>query len=168
MLGTDCYSAPHYELNDNGLALKKITPEVAISLAEQLSEILPWRRIALGSQNLMAHFLAKDPALFRFAVFVNEECVGAVSVRFPWLKGPYLELLGLNPAFQGQGIGRAVLHWFEGEAPPGTRNAWMLCSDFNEAALGFYEALGYEKVTLIESLYAAGFDDFLLRKKLLD
>ena len=168
MTRTDCYSALHYELDGSRVTLKKITPEVATPLAEQLSEILPWRRIALGSQSLMAHFLAKDPALFRFAVFVNEECVGAVSVRFPWLKGPYLELLGLNPAFQGQGIGRAVLHWFEGEAPPGTRNAWMLCSDFNEAALGFYEALGYEKVTLIESLYAAGFDDFLLRKKLLD
>ena len=38
---------------------------------------------------------------------------GAVSIRFPWLKGPYLELLALLPPFQRQGIGAGILTWFE-------------------------------------------------------
>ena len=178
---SDCYSLERYDLTSlydqaslegqvslegQALRLCKIGPETGPRLASALGQILPWSEIALGEQSLLDHFTRVDPALQRFAVTLDGGCVGAVSVRHPWLKGPYLELLGLLPAVQGRGIGRTLMRWFEREAPVRTRNCWLLCSDFNEAALGFYQALGYEKVTLIESLYAAGFHDYLMRKRL--
>lgn len=134
-------------------------------LAVQFSHMSPWVDIELKPENLLDHFTRPDPALFRYMVVYDEQIVGAISIRSPWLKGPYLELLGLKPDMQGLGLGQRLMHWFETEAPVATRSLWLLCSDFNHQAIGFYEAMGYEKQCLIDNLYSADFDDYLMRKR---
>ena len=160
------YQKKEYELSLplGALTLKGMSPLYAGDLAIGLSQIEPWLRLETGAARLAHHFEQVDPGLNRFAVFLNGVLAGAVSVRFPWLRGPYLELLGLLPDAQGCGAGRAIMNWFESESPHETRNFWLLCSDFNDRALQFYRAMGYEKTVLIEGLYAEGFDDFLMRK----
>lgn len=158
-----------YKLGDfNGLSLKlvKIDREIAPVIARELSRILPWSEIALGEQSLLHHMTNIDPALNRFGVKFGGEIIGAVSVRSPWLKGPYLELLGLLPLVHRRGFGRLIMEWFEREAGDKARNLWLLCSDFNVPAFEFYKALGFIEETRIESLYAEGFTDILLRKRL--
>jgi len=161
------YQANHYVLNalhKPHLHLKTMSLNESNSLASDLSKIIPWSKIPSAENALHSHFSRDDPALNRFAIYYDDSCVGAVSARYPWLKGPYLELLGLIPAAQGKGIGRAILSWFEQEAPPKTHNFWLLCSDFNTPALKFYEAAGYQQITKIENLYTQGFNDILMRK----
>jgi GNAT superfamily N-acetyltransferase len=88
-----------------------------------------------------------------------------VSVRSPWLKGPYLELLALLPKAQGQGIGANILAWFEQEAlKAGARNLWVCASLFNTRALRFYERHGFEQAATLPGLVADGYDEILLRK----
>lgn len=164
------FGGESYSLGDfNGLPLKlvRIAPEIAPVIARELSLILPWSEIALGEQSLLHHMTNTDPALNRFGVALGREIVGAVSIRNPWLKGPYLELLGLLPLVHRQGFGRLIMEWFEREAGEKARNLWLLCSDFNEPAFEFYKAIGFTEETRIKSLYAEGFTDILLRKRLI-
>ncbi len=65
----------------------------------------------------MTRFLAASgDGASRYVIEVDGVEAGAVSVRFPWLKGPYLELLAVLPPFQRRGIGAGILAWFEQEA----------------------------------------------------
>lgn len=163
------YKEPRYELGDVcgcPLTLEQITLEQAQTLAKQLSDILPWSELALGEESLLAHFKRDDPALSRFSIHLGETLIGAISIREPWLKGPYLELLGLLPSVQRQGLGAELMRWFEHQAPDASRSLWLLCSDFNVEANKFYQNQGYQKTCEIKSLYEEGFDDFLMRKRL--
>ena len=66
----------------------------------------------------LAAFLASpDAGAARYVVSVKGEQSGVVSVRHPWLKGPYLELLALLPEAQNQGIGSSIMAWFEIRRP---------------------------------------------------
>ncbi len=164
------FSELNYNLRDidgKPLELSSLTLERAPKLAQMLALMLPWKKSPNCEANLLLHFTAQDPALKRFSVQYNGQCVGAVSVRYPWLKGPYLELLGLSASAQGIGIGREIMDWFEGESPDGARSLWLLCSDFNEGGIAFYQRQGFEKICLIENLYSEGLHDFLMRKIIL-
>ena len=70
---------------------------------------------------------------------------GVVSVRDPWLKGPYLELLALLPSVAKPGHRQRA-------SSPGSnarrsrhqaRNLWVCASSFNTRALRFYERHGF-------------------------
>jgi diamine N-acetyltransferase len=114
----------------------------------------------------MVRFLATpDDGAARYLVEVEGEQAGAVSVRSPWLKGPYLELLALLPKAQGQGIGASILAWFEQEALKlGARNLWVCASSFNADALRFYGRHGFDPAATLPGLVADGCDEILLRK----
>src|SRR4029450_12481823 len=101
----------------------------------------------------------------RYQVEISGEQAGAVSVRLPWLKGPYLELLALLPQAQGKGIGSTIVPWFEREAlKVGARNLWVCASSFNTRALRFYERHGFERAATLPGLVVDGYDEILLRK----
>src|SRR5262245_49720959 len=88
-----------------------------------------------------------------------------VSVRHPWLKGPYLELLALLPQAQAQGIGSSIMTWFESAAlQHGARNLWVCASSFNTRGMRFYERHGFTRATTLPGLVADGYDEILLRK----
>ena len=114
----------------------------------------------------LARFLASsDDGAFRYLVEVDGAEAGAVSVRHPWLKGPYLELLALLPPFQRQGIGARIVSWFEeaGRAL-GARNLWVCASSFNDGALRFYQRHGFQPAATVPGLVADGYEEILLRK----
>lgn len=166
-----CYQSLEYKPGDvagTPLRLERMSNQHARPLATALSKVTPWCEVPLAEDSLYDHFSIEDQALLRFAIIYGDQCAGVISVRYPWLKGPYLELLGLLPEAQRKGLGTELINWFENEAPKLNRNYWLLCSDFNEPALKFYEKLGYEKITLIESLFAKGFHNYLMRKMLVD
>jgi GNAT superfamily N-acetyltransferase len=114
----------------------------------------------------LARFLAASgDGASRYRVEVGGAEAGAVSVRSPWLKGPYLEFLALLPRFQGQGIGADILVWFEQEALAlGARNLWVCASSFNAGALRFYERHGFRPTATLPDLVASGYGEILLRK----
>jgi GNAT superfamily N-acetyltransferase len=91
---------------------------------------------------------------------------GVVAVRYPWLKGSYLELIGLFPDRQGQGLGAAILQWMEQETKPWAMNCWVLVSSFNDAAKRFYLRQGFKEIANIEALVSARSNELLLRKVL--
>ncbi len=158
------YGATAYDLG--AAHLRAITAEDAAQLGAGLAAIDPWRRADYPAAALTAYLTREDPAARRFAIQAGGALAGVVSVREPWLRGPYLELLGLLPPAQGRGLGGAVMRWFEAEAPAGATNLWVLCSDFNTGALAFYARHGFRQVTPLEGLVGEDLTEILLRKKL--
>jgi GNAT superfamily N-acetyltransferase len=87
-------------------------------------------------------------------------------VRHPWLRGPYIELLGVFPDYRGKGLGKQVLAWVETEARRESKNLWVLTSSFNHQALSFYQSLGFYPIGPIQGLVSPEYDEILLRKSL--
>lgn len=117
------------------------------------------------ADRLAAFLVSPDRGVSRYCVRAGGMVAGVVSVRSPWLKGPYLELLALLPPAQGQGIGSSIMAWFEQTAlDQEARNLWVCASSFNARALRFYARHGFEPAATLPGLVAEGFDEILLRK----
>lgn len=162
-------SAPPFAPHPHDLGpceLAPLTPPTATPLAAGLAAIDPWKRLGYGQDALRGYLLRDDPALRRFAILAGGETAGALCVRSPWLRGPYLELLGLLPGFQGRGLGGAALAWFEAQARGAGANAWAAVSAANGGARRFYARRGFLEIAPLPGLVAAGEDEILLRKRL--
>jgi GNAT superfamily N-acetyltransferase len=142
-----------------------LDPRHSERLAAAIVAMPPWSVMNYPA-DAMARFLAAvNGCVSRYAVEIDGTQMGAVSVRTPWLKGPYLELLALLPTAQGRGIGSAILGWFERQAlQHGARNLWVCASSFNTRALRFYERHGFEQAVSLPGLVVDGYDEILLRK----
>ncbi|HKB59212.1 MAG TPA: GNAT family N-acetyltransferase [Gallionellaceae bacterium] len=142
------------------------TPQQAQAVAEMLAASEPWATLKFPAAAL-AHYLTRDdPALRRYVISVEGEVAGIICVRHPWLRGPYIELLGLSPHLRGKGIGRQVMNWAESEARQGAKNLWVVASAFNHRALAFYGSLGFHPIATLPDLVSPGQDEILLRKPL--
>jgi GNAT superfamily N-acetyltransferase len=98
------------------ITLARMTTEDATIIGTGLAEIDPWTRLDFAGERF-ANFLAADgDGAFRFKILFGAERAGAVVVRFPWLSGPYLNILGILPAFQRRGVGALALTWLENES----------------------------------------------------
>lgn len=155
----------HYFLNSCQLC--PITSESARALAQNLVQMQPWQTLGYSTETLKNYLLRSDPALYRFVITVSEQVVGTVGVRYPWLRGAYLELLAVYPSQQGQGIGRIVINWLAEELrSTSSRNLWTLVSSFNTPAQDFYQRLGFITIGQLDDFIVPGYGEIFLRKVL--
>jgi len=141
-----------------------LTNEQAQAIAEMLATSEPWVTLKFSIASLANYLIRDDAALRRYAVSVDDRLAGVICVRHPWLRGPYIELLGLFPDYRGKGIGKQLLAWAETEARREAKNLWVVASSFNQPALDFYQGLGFKPVGSIQGLVAPEYDEILLRK----
>jgi ribosomal protein S18 acetylase RimI-like enzyme len=153
-------------INDlDGVRLVPLEDTAIIPLAEAIVAIPPWSMMNYSAGALAKFLASAEGGVSRYLVQVGSEPAGAVSVRHPWLKGPYLELLALLPSFQGRGIGSEIIGWFEEEGLRlGARNLWVCASSFNTRAVRFYRRHGFREAATFGGLVADGYDEILLRK----
>jgi ribosomal protein S18 acetylase RimI-like enzyme len=143
-----------------------MTPEQAHVLGAALAAIDPWARFGTQVERLQGFLATVEANAPRFQVRYGGEVAGVIVVRHPWLHGPYLNLLGLLPAYQARGIGARLLDWFEVEARGQFRNLWLCVSSYNTGAQRFYATHGYEVAACLDALVKDGFDEILMRKRL--
>lgn len=156
-------SGSDIELGD--ARLTAIEPALCGALGAQIAAMPPWSVMDYPADALARFLATRDDGASRYLVEIAGQPSGAVSVRSPWLKGPYLELLALLPHAQGCGIGGRILAWFEAEGiGGGARNLWVCASSFNARAIDFYERHGFRQAATLPSLVAAGYEEILLRK----
>jgi GNAT superfamily N-acetyltransferase len=145
--------------------LRPLAPELCAGLAQGLAAMPPWSVTGTSAEAITRYLAAEGDGARRYVIDIGGTPAGAAAVRYPWLKGPYLELLALLPKHQGQGIGAAFLRWFEEEARRHeARNLWVCASRFNAGALAFYRRHGFAETAALPDLVANGFDEILLRK----
>jgi diamine N-acetyltransferase len=146
--------------------LRSLQPSEAAPTGLRLAAMDPWKRLGYSAAAIGRFLTNPDPALKRFTVQDAKETIGVVCIRFPWLRGPYLELLAIFPEDQGRGTGQAILAWIEEQARLTSNNIWALTSEFNLKARAFYQAAGFVEIAPIPGLVASGFSEILLRKTL--
>ncbi len=159
------YSKPIERLQGCELSMP-LSPERAQALAAMLAASEPWATLQFSAAALANYLTREDPALRRYLISVDGRPAGVICVREPWLRGPYLELLGMYPEQRGKGLGRQVLAWAESEARREAKNLWLVVSAFNHRALDFYRSLGFQPIGPIPGLVSPGHDEILMRKVL--
>jgi GNAT superfamily N-acetyltransferase len=159
------FSKPVENLDGCRLSMP-LTPEQAQAIAAMLAASEPWATLKFSAAALASYLTREDPALRRYLISVEGEAAGVICVRHPWLRGPYIELLGLAPARRGHGLGRQLMAWAENEARREAKNLWVVASSFNQQALRFYHSLGFQPIGPIPGLVSPGLDEILLRKVL--
>ena len=136
-------------------------------LGVAFAAIDPWASYPYSPAALSSYFCAIEPDAPRFAIRSGDTLLGAFGARMNWLRGPYIQFLGLFPAGQSQRAGSRVLNWFENEARENSqRNLWVAASDTNMGALRFYRRHGFAPVAGLDGLVSDGRTEILLRKRL--
>ena len=156
----------HDEYCLSGCRLVRLRAEDARPVADMLAGMSPWLDLSYSAIQLENYLSAHDPSLHRYAVMVEAMVAGVVAVRYPWLRGSYLELIGLCTNQQGRGLGTAILQWMERETETLALNCWVLVSSFNESARRFYLRQGFREITTLEALVSRHSHELLLRKVL--
>ena len=147
-------------------SLSSLTEDEAGFLSNQLAAMDPWLTLGYSTEGLLHYLLRPDPALYRFGIFVGPTANGFVCVRYPWLRGPCLELLAVLNDQQRRGIGREIVSWIQTECPKAASNIWTLTSSFNRGARSFYQSLGFSEVVSLPDLISSDSEEIHLRKML--
>jgi ribosomal protein S18 acetylase RimI-like enzyme len=126
----------------------------------------PWQTLRYTPEALQRYLLRPDSTLYRYVVTAQANIIGVVCIRCPWLRGAYLELIGLEAAYQGRGAGGEMLHWLETQARLAAQNVWVLVTAFNTGARRFYARHGYTEIGTLTDFVQPGYDEVLLRKVL--
>jgi GNAT superfamily N-acetyltransferase len=140
--------------------------EQARAVANILVELDPWRTLGYAADGLARYLMRDDPGLHRYRTVGDAGTQGVVCVRYPWLRGPYIEVIGFAPRAQGKGLGAGIIAWIEGEVRVEAANLWALVSSFNEPARRFYARRGFVEIAPLDDLVVPGFAEVLLRKVL--
>jgi GNAT superfamily N-acetyltransferase len=136
----------------------------ALALGNRLAAMDPWLTLGVGPTALAGYLVRDDPALFRYGVRVEGQVAGVVCVRHPWLRGPYIELLGITADYQNLRLGSEIMAFVEQEARLLSHNLWVVTSEFNVKARRFYQRHGFQEISHLPGLVKPGYVEILLRK----
>jgi len=145
-------------------ALRPLRTGDAPALAQALAAMDPWLTFGYPADRFVRYLCRRDPALQRYAIMNKRKLAGVAAVRYPWLHGAYLELLGILPAFQGRGLGAEVMQWFEDRSFSAAPHAWVLVSSFNARGRKFYARRGFRELAVLPDFLKPGHDEILLHK----
>ena len=166
----DPIPVPPLHSADQPLFLTALDIGDAERLGAAFAAIDPWASYPYSPAALTSYFAAIEPDAPRYAIRygrAGETLAGALGMRMNWLRGPYIQFLGLFQDVQGQRVGSRVLSWLEaGARENSARNLWVTASDVNAGALRFYRAQGFQPVAGLDGLVADGRTEILLRKRL--
>jgi ribosomal protein S18 acetylase RimI-like enzyme len=84
--------------------------------------------------------------------------------RGVFARSGYIMLIGVTPANQGRGVGRALMAHAEAAMFAQVADVFLLVSDFNLAAQRFYQRLGYRQVGALADYVVPGVTELLYRK----
>lgn len=160
------FAAAEHPLSSAGRLAPLHDASDAAAIAAMLVNLDPWRTLGYRSDQLTRYLLRGDPALHRFRILDREALVGVLCVRYPWLRGPYIELVGITPQARGSGLGSAIVGWVETEVLGEAGNLWACVSAGNQAARHFYAGRGFCEIAPIDDLVSRGHAEILLRKRL--
>jgi diamine N-acetyltransferase len=168
------FGATRYELapldtRQTAADLSPVQPDEAAALAEMMCAIPPWSTYAVKPAHLESLFRVTAGGAYALALRVPTmpQPVGVVVIRSPWLIGPYVQFLGLDPCVHGHGLGTRVLYWLEAEAKlANARNLWICVAGFNTGAYRLYKRFGFERVATLDDLIKDGIPEILMRKRL--
>lgn len=150
------------------LCLETFPATLADEFGVVFAGMTPWADYGYPAERLASYFAGREPGAPRYLIRTGGEAAGVMGLRNHWLRGPYLQFLGIVPEFQNQAIGGVLLAWWEGHARSrGERNLWLTVSEVNERARAFYGRNGFVETSRLPDLVVGGWSEILLRKRLI-
>ena len=164
------FAETRYELplrDGSTLVIAPLAAAEVARLAAVFAAINPWAAYGYPASALSNFLSDAEVGAPRFALQIGEELAGAAVIRTAWLRGPYLQFIGVVPAHQNHGLGSAVLDWMEAEARAAKeRNLWVAVSEINSDAQRLYEHHGFTPAAQLDDLVWDGRTEILMRKRL--
>ncbi len=145
--------------------LRPPTMGEAREIGAACAAIDPWRSLGYEPGDLGSYLERPDPCLHRYVILWDGRAAGVIALRWPWLRGPFIEMFAVLPAHQGRGLARATLAWAIGRTASVTTNLWASVSDFHAPARSFWTHHGFEEVAALSGLIGTG-DEILLRRRI--
>lgn len=136
----------------------------ALAISAMLAAMDPWRTLGYSADQIARYMVRDDPGLFRYLVRVGDEPAGVIGVRYPWLRGATIEVIGVAATHQHAGLGSALVDWLVVHTRSEAENLWAVVSSFNSAARRFYAARGFVEVATLPDLICTGYAEILVRK----
>ena len=100
-------------------------------------------------------------------------CEGGEPLGFAWIdprgafsSAPYLRLIAVARGLRGSGVGSALMDEYERRTASVGRDWCLLVSDFNAAAIAFYERRGYRRAGELPDFAVEGVAEVLMVKRL--
>ena len=106
----------------SALRLNRVSAEAADMLGPATAAMGPWASYGFDGRKIAATLKSPRDNVGCYQVEYGKEIAGVAVVVCPWLSGPYLQMLAVLPRYQKQGIGAAILAWYEahwGRLEPG-------------------------------------------------
>ena len=105
------FSATTYELDPAGGSAKRVTlapipPNETLRLGAGFAAIDPWAKYAYTPERLASFFAGSEPSAPRFGLYADGEIAGVAALKLDWLRGPFLQFLGVLPSAPGEGSRR--------------------------------------------------------------
>jgi len=162
---TSPFTQAHYRVSET-IELTLLAPFEAGQAGVLCASMDPWARYRTTAGELTAFFSRSEPGAPRFAIRINGQFEGVLVLKSNWLAGPYIQTLAIARIAQGHGAGSLILGFIDRQARAArNRNVWVAASDFNAAAIRFYERHGFVRAAEIPGLLQDGRDEVLLRKR---
>lgn len=146
---------------------KPLPPDTAHALALAIVGMDPWKRYGSDPALIMRLCHPAKSNAPRYLVTGQNEIAGLFALKLGWMFGSYLHILAILPAWQGRGLGSAVLKWIEQQARANAeRNQFVVTSTFNTRGLALYRRHGFEPIATMPGLINDTESEILLRKRL--
>jgi len=163
----DRYDTELFGAGRGEISLRPLPPGEPQRLGPVFAAMDPWARLGYTADAVSGYLGTIEKSAPRYAIMVGGDIAAVAGLRLNWLRGPYVQFLGVLPPFRNRKLGSAFLAWLAHEAKRhGEHNVWVLSSNFNDAALRFYAANGFERTGEIADLVAPGTAEVLLRRRL--
>ena len=145
--------------------LRPPTMGEARELGIACAAIDPWRTMRYEPAVLGAYLERPESSLHRYAILWDGRAAGVIALRYPWLRGPFIEMLAVLPPHQGRGLAHAALNWAAQRTASVTSNLWASVAEFHKTGREFWAHQGFEEVASLPGLIGDG-AEVLLRKRL--
>lgn len=131
------------------LAVPEDAPHIARWSRDLIETGLGWR----WTDRRVARAIG-DQGTCSIVAMADDERTGFAIMEFHD-EHAHLSLLATAPAWQGRGVGRALVHWLEESArTAGIGTIYLEARASNAAARRFYAALGYSELFLMPGYYS--------------
>ena len=112
------------------LAVPALEPGLAAEIGNRLAGMDPWQTLGYSAETLARGLASPHPAVTRYLAMEGDEPQGLVVVRYPWLRGAYIELFAILP---GPRAGASVARPWRSSSPtiagaPPTSGCWSRAS----------------------------------------
>lgn len=155
-------------MDDTEMSLRPMQESDLAGLAAWMVETPLWQRYGLTAERAVSSFrrgLAQGDWL------IVAEADGT-ACGFAWVipggafgRSPYLRLIGVRADKAGAGVGALLLTEMERRTAESADDLFLLVSDFNEAAQGFYRRQGYIQIGSIPGYVLPDVTELIFRKR---